>query len=304
MDELKGKVALVAGASRAAGRAIAVELGRRGATVYATGRTTRTQRSEMNRPETIEETAALVTEAGGRGVAVQVDHLDAGQVKALVARMEQEEGRLDVLVNDVWGGDVYLTFGKKLWEQDLEGGLRMLRLGVDTHAITSHYALPLLIRNPGGLVIEMTDGTTESNRKYRAEAGFFYDLVKVSVQRMALAQSEELASYGCTALALTPGWLRSEAMLEAFEVTEETWRDATEKQPHFVISESPTFVGRAAAALATDPEVSRWNGQSVSSGHLAKVYDFTDTDGSRPDAWRYIEEVESKGKPADATGYR
>jgi NAD(P)-dependent dehydrogenase (short-subunit alcohol dehydrogenase family) len=304
MDELKGKVALVAGASRAAGRAIAVELGRRGATVYATGRTTRAQRSEMNRPETIEETAELVTAAGGEGIAVRVDHLEPDQVKALVERIDRDHGRLDVLVNDIWGGDIYLAFDKKLWEYDLDGGLRMLRLGIDSHAITSHFALPLLIRKPGGLVIEMTDGTTESNASYRADAGFFYDLVKVSVQRMALAQSVELAPFGCTAVALTPGWLRSEAMLETFGVTEDNWRDATAHQPHFVISESPVFVGRAAAALATDPEVARWNGQSVSSGELAKVYDFTDADGSRPDAWRYIAEVESQGKPADATGYR
>ena len=304
MDELKGKVALVAGASRAAGRAIAVELGRRGATVYATGRTTRAQRSEMNRPETIEETAELVTAAGGEGIAVRVDHLEPDQVKALVERIDRDHGRLDVLVNDIWGGDIYLAFDKKLWEYDLDGGLRMLRLGIDSHAITSHFALPLLIRKPGGLVIEMTDGTTESNASYRADAGFFYDLVKVSVQRMALAQSVELAPYGCTAVALTPGWLRSEAMLETFGVTEENWRDATTHQPHFVISESPVFVGRAAAALAVDPEVARWSGQSLSSGQLARVYDFDDVDGSRPDAWRYIAEVESQGKPADATGYR
>jgi len=304
MDELKGKVALVAGASRAAGRAIAVELGRRGATVYATGRTTRAARSEMNRPETIEDTAELVTAAGGEGIAVQVDHLEPARVKALVDRIDAEQGRLDVLVNDIWGGDIYLKFEQKLWEHDLDGGLRMLRLGIDTHAITSHYALPLLIRQPGGLVIEMTDGTAEYNANYRADAGFFYDLVKVSVQRMALAQSVELKPHGGTAVALTPGWLRSEAMLETFGVTEDTWRDATKAQPHFVISESPTFVGRAAAALAADPDVARWTGQSLSSGQLAQVYDFTDTDGSRPDAWRYIEEVESKGKPADATGYR
>ena len=304
MTNLTGKVALVAGATRAAGRAIAVELGRQGATVYATGRTTRAQRSEMNRPETIEETADLVTRAGGKGIPVQVNHLNPPEVKSLLDRIDAAHARLDVLVNDVWGGDIYLKFGKTLWEHSLEDGLRMLRLGVDTHAITSHYALPLLIRNPGGLVIEMTDGTTSSNKSYRKEAGFFYDLVKVSVQRMALAQSEELRPHGGTAVALTPGWLRSEAMLEAFGVTEETWQDATVSQPHFVISESPTFVGRAAAALATDPNVSRWTGQSLSSGQLAKIYNFTDTDGSRPDAWRYIEEVESKGKPADATGYR
>jgi NAD(P)-dependent dehydrogenase (short-subunit alcohol dehydrogenase family) len=258
----------------------------------------------MNRPETIEETAALVEQAGGKAIPVQVDHLEPPQVKSLIEKIDKEHSRLDILVNDIWGGDVYLTFGKKLWEHDLKGGLRMLRLGIDTHAITSHYALPLLIQNPGALVIEMTDGTADHNKNYRAEAGFFYDLAKVSAQRMALALSEELRPHGGTAVALTPGWLRSEAMLEAFEVTEENWQEATAKQPHFVISESPTFVGRAAAALATDPNVSRWSGQSLSSGQLAKIYNFTDTDGSRPDAWRYIEEVESKGKPADATGYR
>jgi len=304
MDELKGKVALVAGGTRAAGRAIAVELGRRGATVYVTGRTTSTQRSEMNRPETIEETAALVTGAGGEGIAVRVDHLEQDEVRELIERVDTSHGRLDVLVNDIWGGDPYLTFGKKLWEHSLDGGLRMLRLGIDTHAITSHFALPLLIREPGGLVIEMTDGTSEYNANYRADVGYFYDLVKVSVQRMALGQAAELKPFGGTAVSLTPGWLRSEAMLAAFGVTESTWRDATVHQPHFVISESPTFVGRAAAALAADPEVSRWSGQSLSSGQLAKVYDYTDADGSRPDAWRYIEEVQSKDKPANATGYR
>ncbi|MBA0127829.1 SDR family oxidoreductase [Haloechinothrix sp. YIM 98757] len=304
MDELRGKVALVAGASRAAGRAIAVELGRLGATVYATGRTTLQRRSEMNRPETIEETAELVTAAGGTGVAVRVDHLVPDEVAALVARVDREQGRLDVLVNDIWGGDLYLEFGQNLWEHSLEGGLRMLRLGIDTHAITSHFALPLLIGRAGGLVIEMTDGTAEFNASYRADAGLFYDLVKVSVQRMALAQSEELRPYGGTALALTPGWLRSEAMLEHFGVTEENWRDATGEEPHFAISESPVLVGRAAAALAADPDVSRWTGQTLSSGRLAEVYGLTDTDGSRPDAWRYMDEVQSKGKPADTTGYR
>jgi NAD(P)-dependent dehydrogenase (short-subunit alcohol dehydrogenase family) len=298
------KVALVAGGTRAAGRAIAVELGRLGQTVYVTGRSTRENRSEMNRPETIEETAELVTAAGGTGIPVRVDHLEPDQVRSLIERIDEEQGRLDVLVNDVWGGDIYLKFGKRLWEQSLEDGLRMLRLGVETHAINSYFALPLLIRRPGGLVIEMTDGTTESNATYRAEAGFFYDLVKVSVQRMALAQSEELREYGGTAVALTPGWLRSEAMLDAFGVTEDNWRDATEHQPHFVISESPTFVGRAAAALASDPDVSRFTGQSLSSGDLAKIYDFTDTDGSRPDAWRYITEVQSQNKPPNPTGYR
>ncbi|RKS73666.1 NAD(P)-dependent dehydrogenase (short-subunit alcohol dehydrogenase family) [Actinomadura pelletieri DSM 43383] len=302
--ELTGRVALVAGGTRGAGRGIAVELGAAGATVYVTGRTTRARRSEMGRPETIEETAELVTTAGGEGIAVPVDHLDPEQVAALVARIDAERGRLDVLVNDVWGADHLFGFDKPLWEQSLDDGLRMLRLGIETHAITSHRALPLLIREPGGLVIEMTDGTAEYNANYRKDVGFFYDLVKSSVIRMALAQSVEIAPYGATALALTPGWLRSEAMLDYYGVTEETWRDATKTVPHFAISESPTFVGRAVAALAADPDRARWNGASLSSGGLAKEYGFTDADGSRPDAWRYIVEVEQPGLPADVTGYR
>ena len=302
---LEGRVALVAGATRGAGRAIAVELGRKGATVYATGRTTRTSRSEMGRPETIEETAELVDGAWGTGIAVQVDHLEHDQVKALVERIDAEQGRLDVLVNDIWGGDVYYSeYGRPLWEHDLEQGLRMLRLGIDTHVITSHFALPLMIRRPGALVVEMTDGTTEFNAGYRADVGLFYDLVKTSVQRLAKAQAHELRDHGGAAVAVTPGWLRSEAMLEGFGVTEENWRDAVAKEPHFAISESPTLVGRGVAALAADPRAGVWTGETVSSGHLAKVYDLTDTDGSRPDAWRYISEVQYAGREADTTGYR
>ncbi|TYB41910.1 SDR family oxidoreductase [Actinomadura chibensis] len=303
-NALTGKIALVAGGTRGAGRGIAVALGAAGATVYVTGRSTRSGRSEMDRPETIEETAELVTAAGGEGIAVQVDHLDPAQVSALVARVDDERGRLDVLVNDVWGSDRYFEFGKRLWEQSLDDGLRMLRLGIETHAITSHRALPLLIREPGGLVVEMTDGTAEYNATYRKDVGYFYDLVKTAVIRMALAQSEEIGPLGATAVALTPGWLRSEAMLDNFGVTEENWRDATKTVPHFAISESPAFVGRAVAALAADPDRARWNGASLSSGGLAKEYGFTDADGSRPDAWRYIVEVEAAGRPADTTGYR
>ena len=300
---LNGKVALVAGATRGAGRGIAVELGAAGATVYVTGRTTRTQRSEIDRPETIEETAELVQRAGGRGIAVQTDHLDAAQVQALVARIEREQERLDVLVNDVWGADFLIEWNVPVWEHSLEKGLRMLRLAIDTHIITSHFALPLLIRTPGGLVVEMTDGTAEYNgAKYRLS--LFYDLAKVSVIRMAWAQAQELRPHLCTAVALTAGWLRSEMMLDAYGVSESNWHDATAKQPHFVITETPRYVGRAVAALAADPELPRWNGQSLSSGQLAKVYGFTDLDGSQPDAWRYVREVQDAGKPADATGYR
>lgn len=300
---LYGKVALVAGATRGAGRGIAVELGAAGATVYVTGRTTRARRSEMNRPETIEETAEMVSRAGGRGIAVQVDHLEREQVRALVERIEREQGRLDVLVNDVWGSEHLFAWDKRLWEHSLDDGLRLLRLAIDTHIITSHHALPLLIRRPGGLVVEVTDGTAEYNAgHYRVS--FFYDLAKTAVIRMAFAQAEELRAHGGTAVALTPGWLRSELMLEHYGVTEERWRDALAKEPHFAISETPFYVGRAVAALAADPEVGRWSGRSLSSGQLARVYGFTDLDGSRPDAWRYLVEVQDAGKPADVTGYR
>jgi NAD(P)-dependent dehydrogenase (short-subunit alcohol dehydrogenase family) len=300
--ELEGKVALVAGATRAAGRGIAVELGAAGATVYCTGRTTRQERSEMDRPETIEETAELVEEAGGKGIAVQVDHLEADQVAALIQRIDDEQGALHVLVNDIWGATT-MEWDKTVWESSLNIGLRTLRLAVDTHAITAHFALPLLIRSPGGLVVEVTDGTAEYNAtNYRVS--FFYDLAKAANLRMAFALGHELEPHGATAVALTPGWLRSEAMLEGFGVTEDRWRDATERIPHFAIAESPRFVGRAVAALAADPDVSRWNGQSLSSGQLAQVYGFTDLDGSRPDAWRYLVEVQDRGEPADTTGYR
>jgi NAD(P)-dependent dehydrogenase (short-subunit alcohol dehydrogenase family) len=299
---LDAKVALVAGATRGAGRGIAIELGAAGATVYVTGRTTREQRSEMDRPETIEETAELVDAAGGTGIAVAVDHLDHGQVESLVRRIDDDQGALHVLVNDIFGS-FKMEWDATVWESDLEYGLHLLRLGVDTHAITSHVALPLLIRQPGGLVVEVNDGTDEYNAtNYRVS--FFYDLVKSSVGRMAWALGKELAPHGATALSVTPGWLRSEAMLDAYGVTEATWQDAVEVSPHFAISETPRYVGRAVAALAADPDVARWNQQSVSSGQLAKVYGFTDLDGSQPDAWPYVVEVQDAGKPADVTGYR
>lgn len=301
-NSLKGKVALVAGATRGAGRGIAVQLGAAGATVYVTGRSTRAMRSEMNRPETIEETAELVTKAGGKGIAVQVDHLVPDEVKALVERIRSEQGKLNVLVNDIWGA-TRMEWNKTVWESSLDYGLRTLRLAVDTHAITSHFAIPLLIETPGGLVVEVTDGTDAYNTTHY-RVSFFYDLAKASVNRMAFALAHELKPHGATAVSLTPGWLRSEAMLDVYGVTEANWRDAIQRQPHFAITETPAFVGRAVAALARDPEVARWNGRSLSSGELAKVYGFTDLDGSRPDAWRYVVEVQDAGKPADVTGYR
>ena len=299
---LTGKVALVAGATRGAGRGIAVELGEAGASVYVTGRSTRSKRSEMDRPETIEETAELVEKAGGLGVAVKVDHLVPDEVSALVNQIRREQGRLHILVNDIWGA-TKIEWNKSVWESDLSYGLRTLRLAVDTHAITSHFAIPLLIETSGGLIVEVTDSTNEYNaNNYRVS--FFYDLAKAAVSRMVFALAHEVKLHGATAVSVTPGWLRSEAMLDGYRVTESNWRDATEIQPHFAISESPAFVGRAVAALAADPNVSRWNGRSLSSGQLARIYGFTDLDGSQPDAWRYLVEVQDAGKPADVTGYR
>lgn len=300
---LIGKVALVAGATRGAGRGIAVELGAAGATVYVTGRTTRSQASEYARPETIEETAELVSTAGGVGIAVQVDHLISADVAQLVARIRRDHGRLDVLVNDVWGGEKLFEWNKPVWEHDLANGLRLLDLGVRTHLITAHHALPLMIEQPGGLLVEVTDGTAEYNAvNYRNNP--FYDLAKISVNRLGWLHAKDLANHNATSVSLTPGWLRSETMLEGFGVTEDNWRDATAKVPHFAISETPRFVGRAVAALAADPDRVRLNGQSLSSGGLARIYGFTDIDGSQPDAWRYLVEVQDVGKPADTTGYR
>jgi NAD(P)-dependent dehydrogenase (short-subunit alcohol dehydrogenase family) len=281
-----------------------VALGEAGATVYATGRSTRAQRSEIDRPETIEETAELVTAAGGEGIAVAVDHLDPVQVAALIERIDSEHGRLDLLVNDIWGSEHLFEWDKPLWEHDLERGLRLLRLAIDTHLITSHHALPLLVRRPGGLVVEVTDGTAAYNADHY-RVSMFYDLAKTSVIRLAWGLAQELRQHECTAVALTPGWMRSELMLEHHSVSESNWREATERSPHFCISETPRFVGRAVAALAGDPDVSRWSGQSLSSGQLAQVYGFTDLDGTQPDCWRYmVEVVERAGAAAGDAGYR
>jgi NAD(P)-dependent dehydrogenase (short-subunit alcohol dehydrogenase family) len=318
-DALRGAVAVVAGATRGAGRGIARALGEAGATVVCTGRSSRTGRlrSDYDRPETIEETAELVTGLGGVGVPVPVDHLDAGQVADLARNLADRYGRIDVLVNDIWGGET-LTGGpanwnRPVWELDLDGGLRLLRLAVETHLVTAHHLLPLLVARPGGLLVEMTDGTAAHNAtRYRLSA--FYDLAKTSVNRLAFSLGHELAPHGATAVALPPGWLRSEMMLEAFAVTEEHWRDALAPgraeaglpaaPSDFALSESPRYVGRAVAALAADPERATWNQRSVTSGEIADVYGFTDLDGSRPQVWRFIEEVREAGVEADLSDYR
>jgi NAD(P)-dependent dehydrogenase (short-subunit alcohol dehydrogenase family) len=237
----------------------------------------------MDRPETIEETAERVDAAGGRGIAVRVDHSRPDEVRGLVERIASEQdGRLDVLVNDIWGGDALTQWGSPFWEHSLDDGLRLVRQAVDTHLITSHAAVPLMVQRARGLIVEVTDGVGEDYR-----GNLFYDLAKHSVIRLARAQAEELREHGVTAVALTPGFLRSEAVLDHFGVSEHNWRDAIAKDRHFAASETPAYVGRAVAALAGDPEVARWSGQALSSWQLAKEYGFTDADGSRPDwgAW-------------------
>jgi NAD(P)-dependent dehydrogenase (short-subunit alcohol dehydrogenase family) len=307
---LAARVALVAGATRGAGRGIALALGEAGATVYCSGRSSRQARSDYDRAETIEETAEMVEAAGGVGIACVTDHLDPAQVRDLVERIEREQGGLDVLVNDI-GGEHYVDFGKRVWEYDLDRGLALFRAGLESHLITSHFALALLARRPGGLVVEVTDGTTEFNTP-RFRETVFMDVTKTAVNRLAWGEGHELESVGGCALAVSPGWLRSEMMLDVFGVTEEDWLDATrrpkaEGEPDpgdFAISETPAMIGRAIAALAADPERNRWNKASTSSFELAEHYGTTDVDGSRPDAWRYLVEVREAGRPADVTGYR
>lgn len=296
-EALCGRLAVVAGATRGAGRGIAVALGEAGATVICTGRSSRTGAlgsDYAGRPETIEETAELVTRAGGTGVAEVVDHLDPAQVSALADRLAADHGRIDVLVNDVWGGELLTGdpsgWDVPLWELDLDGGLRLLRLAIDTHLITSYHLLPLLVREPGGLVVEVSDGTWDHNAAhYRISV--FYDLAKVAVNRLAFSQGHELAKFGATAMCVSPGWMRSELMLEAFATTEDRWRESvgTTAPPGFADSETPRFVGRAVAAVAADPDRSRWNQRSVTAADLARVYGFTDVDGTQPDAWAAIE---------------
>lgn len=304
MDSLRDKVIVVAGATRGCGRAIAVELGACGATVYACGRSTREQPSEMARPETIEETAELVTQAGGRGIPVRCDFTSVADVDALRARLESEvDGKLDLLVNDVWGGDPLHAFGVAYWESKLDNVLKMVHNGVDAHLVSLHRLLPLLTKRPGGLVIQVTDGEDET---YHG-AGLAYYLVKSSMRAIGRALAAELAPYGCVGLAVTPGFIRSESMLEHFGVTEQNWRDGAATEPHFVMAESPHYLGRGVAALATDPEVARFAGQVLGSWTLMREYGFADSDGSRPDWGRWMADVFSTGQDpstVDPAGYR
>ncbi|MGW2546861.1 SDR family oxidoreductase [Kitasatospora sp. NPDC001574] len=291
---LAGKVALVAGGTRGGGRGIAVELGAAGATVYVSGRSSSAGRSELDRPETIEETARRVTEAGGTGIPVRTDHSRPEEVRALVDRIAAEQdGRLDLLVNSVWGGDPLTDWQHPLWEQDLDTGLRLVRQAVETHVITSRYALPLMVARGSGLVVEVTDGNTA---RYRGS--FFYDLAKSSVIRLAVAQAAELKPHGVAAVALTPGFLRSEAMLEHFGVREENWRDGAAADPDFAHSETPAYLGRAVVALAADPHVMARTGRALATWGLYREYGFTDADGTTPDfAAHWADALEAEHGP-------
>jgi NAD(P)-dependent dehydrogenase (short-subunit alcohol dehydrogenase family) len=300
------RVGLVAGATRGAGRAIAVELGRAGFFVYATGRSSRRSGlSEIGRPETIEETGDLIAAAGGTGSALVVDHEDPAAVSGLVSAIERDHGRLDVLVNDIFGGDRYMEWDKPLWEHDWAGGLRMLQMGVHTHLITCRAAVPLMLRTAEalgtrGLIVEMTDGTSQANAEFRPNVGFYYDLVKANVERIVKGLTAELEGLPVTAVGVTPGWLRSEKMLENFGVTEANWRDACRERPGFGISESPTYVARGVAALAGASDAERWAGAILSARQLADAYGITDTDGSRPDCWGHV--AAYGWEPEDARG--
>ncbi len=280
------KVAVVAGATRGAGRAIAVALGTAGATVYVTGRSTHEHMATAGRSETIEETATLVTAHGGTGIPVRVDHTVPDEVHALFTRVQHEQaGRLDVLVNDVWGGDALSEWGKPFWEVSLPNALLMQERAVHSHLITSYYAAPLMVARGQGLIVEVTDGVD-----YTYRGNLPYSLAKVGAIHLAAAMAEDLRAHGVVALAVTPGFLRSEAMLDHFGVTEANWRDAVAQDPHFIASETPAYVARAVVALATDPNVATKAGTTVASWAMAREYGFTDSDGRQPDWGAYFAE--------------
>ena len=291
---LEGQIALVAGATRAAGRGIARELAAAGAKVYCTGRSTRGNPATPGRPETIEETAELIAAAGGLAVAVRVDHTVETEVEALAARIRAVEGRLDILVNDIWGGDDLVEWGAKFWELDMAAVRTLVERAMLSHLITARYLAPMMVEAKRGLIVEVTDGEFSG---YRGQ--LLYDLIKSSVNRLAYAMAWDLVGTGVTALAVTPGFLRSEAMLERFGVTEANWKDGIKADPHFAHSETPHYVGRAIAALAGDVDVGAKAGLALFADDLAEEYGFTDLDGSRPHFWRGAEAWIDEGLAKD-----
>jgi len=306
--DLHGRVGLVAGATRGAGRGIALALGEAGATVYCSGRSSRSRPASAqpsprrgsqaaksagpavyyaHRPETVEETAEMVSARGGKGIAAVVDHLLPSQVEELLAQIRREQGRLDILVNDISESAEH-EFGKPFWQLELEKGFAMFRHAIHTHIITSRFAAPLMMETAGrngssGLIVEIGDGDT-----YTYRGNLFFDLIKTSVIRLAFDMARELRRKNVAAVALTPGFLRSEVMLEHFGVTEANWRDATQKNPDYIASETPLFVGRAVAALAADPQIMRKSGRAFSSWGLSDEYGFCDVDGARPHWGRHF----------------
>ena len=300
MKPLENKIAVVAGATRGAGRGIACMLGEAGATVYCTGRSVRGKPATGDRPETIEETAEMVSGHGGRGIAVQVDHTVEEQVTELFARVEKEQRRLDLLVNDIWGGDQLTEWGKPFWQLSMDQGFSMLERAVHSHIITSRHGVPLMLEGGPGVIFEITDGNS-----YGYRGNLFYDLVKTTVIRLAFAMATELRRRDIAAVAVTPGFLRSEAMLDHFGVSEENWRDGAEKDPSFIASETPYFVGRAVAALAADADISKKSGRVFSSWDLAREYGFTDVDGRQPDWGEHFEKTYGQRlKTCDESFYR
>jgi NAD(P)-dependent dehydrogenase (short-subunit alcohol dehydrogenase family) len=279
--KLKGKVALVAGATRGAGRGIACMLGEAGATVYCTGRSVRGKPATKDRRETIEETAEMVTRGGGKGIHVQVDHTDSNQVRALFERVRQEQdGRLDILVNDMTG-DANMEF-KPFVEHALDKGLKVLENGSITHIITSYYGLPLMVKQGSGLLVEVTDGISNELREFN----FYYDLEKATNIRLAQSLAHQMRKHKIAVVSLTPGFLRSEEMLDHFGVTEANWREAIKHDKYFAYSETPFYIGKAVVALACDKKIMQKSGQALISGRLAREYGFSDVDGTQP-IWSY-----------------
>ncbi len=295
---LQDRVAIVAGATRGGGRGIACALGEAGATVYCTGRSVKGNVATKGRSETIEQTAEMVSAAGGRGIAVRVDHTMEEDVILLVERVRKEQGGADLFVDSVWGGDELTQWGKPFWELSLETGRRMLENSFWSHVVTARHVAPLLFGRPGALMVQVTDGDSFAYR-----GNLSYDLVKTAVIRLAFAFAQELKDEGVVSLALTPGFLRSEAMLDHFGVDSGNWRDGAKKDPDFIASESPAFLGRAVAALAADPHVVRKNGRVFASWGLAKEYGFTDADGSRPDWGTHFREKYGPLQPRADEGF-